>query len=296
MSTFSVDHDTTLVAFVAAAMPAMKKSSLKDRLRDGAVLVNGQPQTKATYALRAGDVVELRGPRPSPVNAGPGKAAPRSATRVVVLYDDADLVIIDKPSGLLTVAAEGRREETALSVTATQLQTGRTPPRLWPCHRLDKGTSGVLALAKSRAAQDAVFFLWDEASKRYVAVVDGVMRDDEGTIDAALYENPQTLSVRVSTQPNAKPARTHFRVLARGQGRTLVELAPETGRKHQIRVHLLHIGHAIVGDERYGDGSKRQRLCLHARSLSLVHPTTGARLSCEAPVPSLFFALVSNRS
>ena len=131
-----------------------------------------------------------------------------------------------------------------------------------------------------------------ETKKTYVAVVEGRVEQDEGTINAALIENPATLTVRVSTQPDARPAVTHYRVLGRSAHLSLVELQIETGRKHQIRVHMLHLGHPVVGDDRYGTFKRKARLCLHARELSFPHPRTGERLTFQAPVPALFADLV----
>ena len=116
--------------------------------------------------------------------------------------------------------------------------------------------------------------------------------DDHGTIDAPLLEDPRTFSVRVVDHPDAREAVTHWRVLARGAQTTLVELVIDTGRKHQIRVHLQHLGHPVVGDERYGQ-RRAPRLCLHARQLVFPHPGTGLRLTFQAPVPALFQQLVA---
>jgi 23S rRNA pseudouridine1911/1915/1917 synthase len=150
----------------------------------------------------------------------------------------------------------------------------------------------VLLLPRSPEAQQFFFANWGETTKTYVAVVEGRVEHDEGTIDAALFENPQTLTVRVSTQPNARPAVTHYRVLQRSAHLSLVELRIDTGRKHQIRVHMLSLGHAVVGDERYGSMKRRSRLCLHARELVFPHPSTGEQMTFQAPVPPLFTDLV----
>ena len=279
MSVYRVEQPTTLVAFLGTAMPEMKKSTVKDRLRDGAILVNGQPQTKATLALIPGDTVELK--------RGGGKPTPPHG--VEILHVDRDLVVVNKPSGLLTVGTTSGGDVTVLNVVGPQLRGGE---RLFPCHRLDRGTSGVLLLPRSPEAQQFFFANWGETRKTYVAVVEGRMEHDEGTVDAALFENPQTLTVRVSTQPNARPAVTHYRVLQRSTHLTLVELRIDTGRKHQIRVHMLSLGHPIVGDDRYGSMKRRSRLCLHARELVFPHPTTGEVMTFQAPVPSLFTDLV----
>ncbi len=288
VASFSVPAPTTLVAFLSATLPDMKKSTIKDRLRDGGVIVNGAPQHKATYQLQPGDVVEL--------SRDKAQSAKQGGPVVDVLHVDRDLAVVVKPSGLLTVGTgKGKAgEKTVLNVVGEQLQKrgDRVGDRFFPCHRLDRGTSGVLLLPRSPEVQHFFFEHWAQTQKTYVAVVESHVTDDAGTIDAALFEDPNTLTVRVSTQPNARPALTHYRVLKRGIDRTLVELQIETGRKHQIRVHMLHLGHAVVGDDRYSKSTRRVRLCLHARSLRFPHPATGEDLTFHAAVPPLFDELV----
>lgn len=279
----------TLVAFLASTMPEMKRGTVKDRLRDGAVLVNGQPEHKATRPLVVGDSVELRRQGASRGAAGPPGG-------VELLHVDQDLVVVHKPTGLLTVSTGKGSETTVLNVVGPQLRAlGRNSgDRLFPCHRLDQGTSGVLLVPRSPEVQQFFFANWGETEKTYVAVVEGRVVDDEGTIDVALIEDAGSLQVRVSTSPDARAAVTHYRVLARGQRLTLVELRIDTGRKHQIRVHMKHLGHPVLGDERYGTDRRRVRLCLHARQLVFPHPRSGERLTFEAPVPPLFGELVGS--
>ncbi len=289
-----VDQPCTLVAFLGARFPEMKKGTLKDRLRDGAVLVNGVPEHKATRALVVGDTVDLgraQGQRPT--------AAQAALHGIEILHVDDDLLVVHKPSGLLTVSTGGGGpQQTVLNVLGPWLRQHdrqRDRDRLFPCHRLDEGTSGVLLLPRRPEVQQWFFAHWSETEKTYVAVVEGVVDDDEGTIDAPLLEDPRTFAVRVAHHPDARDAVTHWRVLARGARTTLVELVIDTGRKHQIRVHLQHLGHPVVGDERYGR-MRAPRLCLHARRLVFPHPGTGQRLTFEAPVPALFQQLVAARS
>jgi 23S rRNA pseudouridine1911/1915/1917 synthase len=296
-----VDQPCTLVAFLGARFPEMKKGTIKDRLRDGAVLVNGTPEHKATRALVVGDTVALgraQAQRPT--------AAQAALAGIEILHVDGDLLVIHKPSGLLTVSTgSGGPQQTVLNVLGPWLRqherqherhherhNDRPRDRLFPCHRLDEGTSGVLLLPRRPEVQQWFFAHWGKTEKTYVAVVEGVIVDDHGTIDAPLLEDPRTFSVRVVDHPDAREAVTHWRVLARGAQTTLVELVIDTGRKHQIRVHLQHLGHPVVGDERYGQ-RRAPRLCLHARQLVFPHPGTGQRLTFQAPVPALFQQLVT---
>jgi 23S rRNA pseudouridine1911/1915/1917 synthase len=284
VTSFSVSTPTTLVAFLRESLPDMKGGTLKDRLRDGGILVNGVPQRRATATLAPGDTVSL----------SRDKAPRRSTDAVTPLHVDGDIVVVDKPAGLLTVGTDKGTAPTALQAVRTLLKARRDGhgDAVFPCHRLDRGTSGVLLLARSAAVQEEVFARWSETEKTYTALVEGRVLDDAGTIDRALFENPATLSVRVSTQPNAKPAVTHYRVLQRGAAMTLLEVAIDTGRKHQIRVHMHSLGHPIVGDDRYGSTRRKGRLFLHATRLAFPHPTTGERLVFEVAAPRVFFELV----
>lgn len=279
MTSFAVEQASTLSELLAARLPSMKRTTIKDRLRDGCVLVNGVVVRRATTAVAPGDIVELR---------REGERAPEPG-RVPILHVDRELVVVDKPSGLLSVGAGRGGDKTVLSLVGAQLKGG---DRLFPCHRLDQGTSGVLLLPRTPEVQRFFFEHWGETRKTYVALVEGPLRDESGTVRAPLYEDPRSLAVSVRDVPDARDAVTHFRVLTRGARCTLVELDLETGRKHQIRVHLRHLGHPVLGDERYGDRSLAPRLCLHARELSFPHPRTGERMTFASPVPPLFAELL----
>lgn len=279
MTSFAVEEASTLAELLAARLPSMKRGTLKDRLRAGCVLVNGVVVRKATTVVARGDTVELR---------REGQLIPK-AGRVQILHVDRELVVVDKPSGLLSVGAGRGDAKTVLTLVGPQLRGGE---RLYPCHRLDQGTSGVLLLPRTPEVQRFFFEHWGETRKTYVALVEGRLRDETGTVRAPLFEDPRSLAVSVRDGPDARDAVTHFRVLARGARSTLVELDLETGRKHQIRVHLRYLGHPVVGDERYGNPTLAPRLCLHARELSFPHPRTGERLTFATPVPALFAELL----
>jgi 23S rRNA pseudouridine1911/1915/1917 synthase len=280
---WTVDEPSALATFLTARIPGIKRSTLKKRLGNGVVRVNGEVARRHDTPLSPGDVVEMGAGR------GPGRAGPPGGLEI--LHVDDDLVVVDKPTGLLTVSA-GRRgsDPTVLTLLGPQLAGS---PRLFPCHRLDRETSGLLLVPRNKRTQERMFASWADVEKVYVALADGSLEDDAGLIDAALYEHPRSLSVSVRDGPDARSARTRFRVLERGPSRTLVELTLETGRKHQIRVHLRHLGHPVIGDARYGGGKKEaKRLCLHAQRLAFAHPTTGERLRFESAVPALFRELL----
>lgn len=206
----------------------------------------------------------------SPVNAyDPG---------VLPLYVDDHLLVLDKPAGLLSVP--GRSEPDCLSARAQAL---------WPdalvVHRLDQATSGLLVMARGLPAQRRLSLAFEKRriDKRYVAVVEGEIAEDGGTVSLPLIVDWPNRPRQVVDALRGKPALTHWQVLARGHGRTRVALQPVTGRSHQLRVHLQAIGHPIVGDDLYGRAGPR--LLLHASALVLPHPEDGRPLRLASPVP-----------
>ncbi|MFY9345516.1 MAG: RluA family pseudouridine synthase [Planctomycetota bacterium] len=272
-----------LFAQLAAHFPTWRRNTLRERLKQGCVAVNGDPVRRADHGLLAGDVVTV---------ADAGDAPARSVRgALVILHADDDLVAIDKPVGLLSVASDDERERTAMAMLGQQLAPGRGVP-LWPAHRLDRETSGVLLFARSRAVCDLVQANWGAAEKSYVAIVAGRPDPPIGVIEAPLWEDGN-LRVRVGEHATAKAARTRYRTLATGPDRAHLAVELDTGRKHQIRAHLAWLGHPVVGDDRYG--SKDQRLFLHAHRLTLLHPRGTGPLMVEAPVPREFDRALGGR-
>jgi RluA family pseudouridine synthase len=216
------------------------------------------------------------------------------AERIRVVFEDESIVVVDKPPGLLTMATATERSRTAYSVLRAYLAGKRRPEKLFIVHRLDREASGLLAFAKTVEARERLQdqFKDHSAGRRYLAVVEGVVAADAFTVRSYLAENS---AHRVYSTPNrriGKPAVTHVRVLRRKQKSTLLEVQLETGRKHQIRVHLAERGHAIVGDKTYGSGANPiRRLALHGEQLELRHPATGKKMTFASPAPESFKAV-----
>ncbi len=265
-----------VLALLAERFPEWHKNTLRERVRLGCVEVNGAAVLRHDHPVAAGDEVTIL----AKADATPDR---RRASALPVLFEDEDLIAIDKPAGLLSVASDDERTRTALAVVREQVGRGGPRGALWPAHRLDRETSGVLLFAKSREVLDAVQAAWPDVRKVYAAVVEGVPEPPVGEVDLPLRED-RGLFVRAGRHPDAKPARTRYRTLEAGRGRTLLEVELDTGRKHQIRVHLATIGHPVVGDDRYG--ARAPRLCLHAARLELRHPKTGLPIVIEAPMPA----------
>lgn len=214
---------------------------------------------------------------------------------LAVLYEDKDILVVDKPAGLLTVATEREKSRTAHSILTDYIRKGcgRSRKQLFVVHRLDRDTSGVLIFAKSEEAKFRLQDRWKETEKKYLAVVHGRCEKSSGTITSYLAEDSQYNVYTTSDSTKGKLSQTAYTVLRMTKRYSLLELTLHTGRKNQIRVHLAGIGHPIVGDIKYGKADDAQpRMALHARSISFRHPFSGKELSFTSEVPPFFPALV----
>ncbi len=214
---------------------------------------------------------------------------------LTVLHEDADILVVVKPPGLLTVGTDAEKSRTAYFVLTEYVRGGvpRSRNRIFIVHRLDRETSGILVFARSEAAKRHLQDHWGETRKQYLAVVRGRCEKDSDIITSYLAEN-RAYGVYSTTNPSqGKLSRTEYRVLKRTPTRSLLEIDLLTGRKHQIRVHLAGIGYPVVGDRRYGPPDKKHRqLALHAQRLAFTHPVTGEPLVFEAEAPEYFSRLV----
>lgn len=268
-----------LDAYVVAHEPRLSRAFAAKLIEEGSVLVNGQPN-KPGYKVKASDHVAIEYDRAA-LDAIPAIDLP-------VLYEDDDCVVINKPAGVLT-HAQGKLsgEATVASFLRNRLQ-GLDGERAGIVHRLDRATSGVIIAAKNQAALSWLQkqFAQREAKKVYAAIVAGKLQQPEAIIDMPIERNPRApATFRVGA--NGKSAATHYKVLQETAHHSLLELKPETGRTHQLRVHLAHIGHPIVGDPLYGSGAYGDRLFLHARSLEITLPN-GQRKTFATPLPPEF--------
>jgi 23S rRNA pseudouridine1911/1915/1917 synthase len=276
-----------LLAWLLVALQPTNRTRVKELLRSGRVQVNGVSVTRHDHALNSGDHVRiLRDPPPS--------RDPRMGGLHIAYEDDA-VVVLDKPSGLVTVAsAPGDTTDTAFTKLNRAMEARRAG-RVFVVHRLDRGTSGLLMFARSADLRDRLQANWETVSKTYFAVVEGVPDPPEGVIDNFLTEGSD-LTVRASKteRPGSKRAISRYRVVSTRGRCALVEVAIDTGRKHQIRVHMAGLGCPIVGDKRYAATfNPAGRLGLHAWRLAFDHPTTGQRIELESPFPKELAKLVA---
>ncbi len=287
---FPVKSPGTLMPFLLEVLHDWKRATVKDRLRRGAVRVNGAAVTRHDHTLRPGDVIEILPQRMTPV-------AVDRHSGIRLLYDDPYLVAIDKPAGLLSVATALEHVLTAKQGTRSLLRSRgmRRTRRLWAVHRLDRETSGVLLFAKSPAVQHHFRTHWKRVRKTYLAIVEGNPDPQSGTVRKPLCEGKDGRVLVSDDSEGSKPAITHFRTLRTSSLYALLEVGLQTGRKHQIRVHLAAIGHPIIGDPLYGSGGNPVgRMALHAHRLVFEHPRTVERLSLISPVPSVMERFVAS--
>jgi 23S rRNA pseudouridine1911/1915/1917 synthase len=278
---------------LARAFPQFSRARLQAWLKSGHVKVSrgGEPLRAAGRALvLGGEQVELTPPEAAGASAPPAQALP-----LAIVYEDRDLLVIDKPAGLVVHPGAGNPDRTLMNALLAHAPALRQVPRAGIVHRLDKDTSGLMVVAKSLSAQANLAAQLAERSvaRTYLAVVHGEP-PEQGLVDAPIGRDTRART-RMTVTRRGKEARTRYRVLERfgGDGRpacALLECRLETGRTHQIRVHLQHLRHPVVGDPAYrrgaGAGPAFGRQALHAAGLELVHPRTGKRQRWKAPLPA----------
>ena len=258
----------------------------KQLLATGRIRVNGEVVKRADAPLAAGDVVEVA-PRTS------GASLPRG---LALVYEDDDVIVVDKPAGLLTIATERERERTAYAYLMARAHARRPPARIFVVHRLDRGASGLLVFATSAEVkrQLQAQFAAHTVERTYLAVVEGRLAAPEGTITDRLVDDAAGRVRATHRSDRGRTAVTRWRRLRAGTHHTLLEVRLETGRRNQIRVHLAGRGHPVAGDAVYGSRTDPiGRLALHAHVIGFDHPRTGTRLRFVSPAPGGFAKLSS---
>ena len=281
-------------AALARLAPDLTRSAAQRLLEEGRVLREGRPLRK-NDKLQAGDVLALDLPEPQPVALEPEDIP------LDIVYEDNDLLVINKPKGLVVHPAAGHWSGTLVNALLYHCRdslsgiNGELRPGI--VHRIDKDTSGLLIVAKNDFAHQALAAqLQDHTLARtYVCLVVGGVREDSGVIDAPIGRHPTDRKKMAVTEKNSRHAVTHWRVLERFPGYTLLECRLETGRTHQIRVHMAYRNHPIVGDTVYGRPKPelgQDSQCLHARALTFRHPRTGETTTLTCPLPDYFTRLL----
>lgn len=291
----SEDRGARIDAWLAAHVEGLTRSAAAKLLESGGVAVNGASAAK-NYRLTGGETVEVTRPEAEEIAVEPQDIP------LDVVYEDQDVIVVNKPVGLVVHPALGHPDGTLVNALLHHCGDslsgigGERRPGI--VHRIDKDTSGLIIAAKNDFAHQ---FLSAQLSdhtlgREYEAVVHGGFRDDAGTVDAPIGRHPVDRKRMAVTPKNSKPAVTHYEVIARYRGYTRILCRLETGRTHQIRVHMASIGHPLLGDGVYGAPCPEKGLegqCLHARRLKFIHPRTGQLVRLEAPLPEYFTQVIS---
>lgn len=279
---FKVNEPSELLAFLLQKMDSRSRNSVKSILTRGQVKVDDHIETKHNYLLQPGQVVSVL----------KNKVAVKESTLIgmKILFEDNSIIVIEKDAGLLSIATETEKKNTALHQLMDYVKRSDPRNRVFVVHRLDKETSGVMMFAKSEKVKRKLQDNWKELvqERTYVALVEGELKKPEGTVKSWLKES-KTHKMYSVQDKDGQLAITHFRKIQSNKQLTLVEVNLETGRKNQIRVHLSDIGHPIVGDKKYGAKTNEiGRLGLHAKILSFHHPVTGQLMLFRSDMPKSF--------
>lgn len=289
IETYYPEGETTLLEFLITKMPQRKRTNIKELLKHRQVAVNGLPVTHVATELKPGDKVDVNLTREFHVFQN---------KRVKLLYEDDDILVIEKGYGLLSMGNDKVKDGTAYSIMKEHVKWADPTNKVFIVHRLDRDTSGVMMFAKNEEAKNAMQHNWNNMvlSRKYIAVVEGYVEKDEGIIKSYLAETSQYEVYSTDDPEKGELAVTRYKVIKRGLGHTMVEVTLETGRKNQIRVHMKEIGHPIAGDRKYGaKASLIHRLALHALTLRFAHPTTKRDMNFVTNIPGSFYKLIGGK-
>lgn len=280
------EEETTLLQCLEQKLSDHKRSSLKAMMKYGQVAVNGVPTSQFDVMVQPGDEMSVNFTRPFVTFSHP---------RIRLVYEDDDIIVVHKGSGILSVGTDNRSDGTAYSIVRNYLKNKDPHLKLFIIHRLDRDTSGLMMFAKNIEAKEAMQHNWNNMvlSRTYVAVVEGKVEEESGTVRSYLAETSQYEVYSTQNPEEGQLAITRYKRLDCRHGYSLMELSLDTGRKNQIRVHMKDLGHPIVGDRKYGaKSSPLRRMALHARTLRFVHPVTRKDMLFETPIPSRFLSLL----
>lgn len=302
LSATETDIGKRIDAFVSESSDITRSAAAR-LIEEGSITVSGRSVAK-NYKLRVGDTVDILVPEPAPAEAQPEDIP------LDVVFEDGDIIVVNKPCGMVVHPAAGNEDGTLVNALlhhcAGSLSGIGGVVRPGIVHRIDKDTSGLLVAAKNDAAHQSLAdqLKTHDVGRVYYALVIGNLREDRGTVDAPIGRNPRDrkkMAVLSAGDGTAREAVTHYEVLERFRGYCLVRCELETGRTHQIRVHMAHLGHPLVGDITYGGGKTKFEAankslisgqCLHAKELKLTHPTTGEHMHFYSELPREMEALI----
>ncbi len=289
---FTVNKECGLLEFLFSCIAGKSRNNIKALLTHREVSVDGIVITQYDYNLRNGQIVSIS-------NAGV-----RNRKQIGfpdIIFEDEDLIVIDKPPGLVSISNDIEKMNTAFRIVNDYVRQNKSVKRIFVVHRLDRDTSGVLLFAKNEAMKYALQDNWSELVKNreYVAIVEGIMKEQSGRIHSWLKQTKTLVMYSTENKADGLEAATNYEVINETNDYSMLKINLETGRKNQIRVHMKELGHCIVGDKKYGAKTNPlNRLGLHASKLEIVHPFSKKTLYFESPVPdnyNILFGKIRNK-
>lgn len=280
-----VTEPVELMKFLMTKFPEKSRKDIKSLLAHRQISVGAEITSKFDYPLQEGQQVVVNWNK---------VLIEKQPEGLNIVYEDPYLIIIEKQAGLLSIATDSEKEQTAYSILSDHVKKRDPKNKIFVLHRLDRETSGVMMFAKSEKIQQMMQKSWKETvlERTYVAVVEGSVNKEQGTITSWLTESKAFIMYSSRTPNGGQKAITHYKVLKKNKHYSLLEVNLETGRKNQIRVHMKDIGHSVIGDKKYGSTKQPiARLGLHARVLAFKHPISGEEVRYEASIPKEFLNL-----
>ena len=286
IETYLPQGDTTLLSFLIESMPQRKRTSIKELLKHNQVAVNNIPTTQFDTEIHHGDTIKVNLTREFRLFYH---------RRIKLVYEDDDIIVVNKGYGLLSMGTDRVKDGTAYSIVRDYIKWQDPRNNLFIVHRLDRDTSGLMMFAKNEQAKETMQHNWNNMvlNRKYLAVVEGKVEQESGSVRSYLAETSQYEVYSTQNPDEGQLAVTRYRTLKCKNGYTLLEVELDTGRKNQIRVHMKDLGHPIAGDRKYGaKSSPIHRLALHAQTLRFVHPVTRREMNFETPIPTSFASMV----
>lgn len=285
---YKVFNDSELLSFLIEKYPSLSRNAVKSLLSNHQVAVNGAPVSQFNLKLSKDDIVIV----------SKNRIAKKERKNLPIIFENNDLIVINKPSGLLSIASDSEKGRTAFRMVNDYLQQKDKRNRIYVVHRLDEDTSGVLVFAKNPQIKDALQKNWNDIvkSRRYYAVVEGALEKKEDRLINYLKENSLNLMYVTSDKKNGKKCITNYKVIRSNNLYSLLDINIESGRKNQIRVQLGNINHFVIGDDKYGEPSNPiNRLGLHAYELSFINPLTNKLMTFKTDMPVEFINLFNRK-
>jgi 23S rRNA pseudouridine1911/1915/1917 synthase len=286
IETYLPQGDTTLLSFLIESMPQRKRTSIKELLKHNQVAINNIPTTQFDTEIHHGDTIKVNLTREFRLFYH---------RRIKLVYEDDDIIVVNKGYGLLSMGTDRVKDGTAYSIVRDYIKWQDPRNKLFIVHRLDRDTSGLMMFAKNEQAKETMQHNWNNMvlNRKYLAVVEGKVEQESGSVRSYLAETSQYEVYSTQNPDEGQLAVTRYRTLKCKNGYTLLEVELDTGRKNQIRVHMKDLGHPIAGDRKYGaKSSPIHRLALHAQTLRFVHPVTRREMNFETPIPTSFASMV----